>query len=135
MSALPRRSTQTMIGVTLSMAPRTTAIFSPERPTSTQSMPCMPLRLRSCQLELRDLFEAAELGGIFIEHRSDAAIQLQIGDRLPFRRIGLMDSLHASLQIRERPFFLYVNCRREKDVGDVVERMVRVPRHDHEELR
>src|SRR5207302_5878609 len=123
-----------MIGVTLSMAPRTTAIFSPERPTSSQSMPCMPLRLRSCQLELRDLFEAAELGGIFVEHRPDAAVQLEIGDRLPFRRIGLMDSLHAALQIRERPFLLDMDRRREKDVRNVVQRMIRVPRHHHEEL-
>src|SRR5438270_13788509 len=103
-----------MIGVTLSMAPRTTAIFSPESPTSTQSMPCMRLRLRSCQLELRDLIEAAELGRIFVEHRPDAAVQLEIGHRLSFRRIGLMDSLHAPLQIRERPFLLDMNRRRQE---------------------
>ena len=39
-----------------------------------------------------------------------------------------MDALHASLKIRERPFLLDMNRAREKDVGDVVQRMVRIPR-------
>jgi len=97
------------------------------------------LRLRSRRfsdrLKVGNVIEAAELGGVFVKHGSDPAIQLQIGDRLSFRRIGLMDALHFSLEVRERPFLLDMNRLREKDVGDVVQRMVRIPRHHDEELR
>ncbi len=46
-----------------------------------------------------------------------------------------MDALDSPLQIRERPFLLGMNRRGEQDVSDVVERVVGVPRHHHQELR
>src|SRR5258708_37987787 len=110
MSALPRRSTHTMIGVTLSIAPRTIAIFSTERPTSTQSIPCIVVlrlhRRRFGDRKCGNVIERAKLGGFRIEHRPDAAIHLEVAHGLSFRRIGLMDSLHASLKVGEEAFLL-----------------------------
>src|SRR4029077_16100048 len=105
----PRRSTQTMIGVTLSIAPTTMAIFSSESPTSTLSMPAMRSRAY-------EHFLARQCFG-------DAAENLQIRDGLPLRRIRGVDLLHASLQIGERAFLFRVDGRGEKHIGQFVQRM------------
>jgi len=52
---------------------------------------------------------------------------LVVTDRLSLRRVGLENLLLALLQVRERPFLLRVNRGGEEDVGDVAERMRRVP--------
>src|SRR2546423_2419819 len=112
-SALPRRSTQTMIGVTLSSAPTTMAILRMEIATSTLSIPAMRLRARERFLPRKRCGDALE--------------NLQIGDRLPFRPVGGVNLLHAALQVRERSLLLHVNGGGEQDVGDFVERMRRIP--------
>src|SRR5256885_16960645 len=68
------------------------------------------------------------------EPLADAAEDLQVGYGLTLRQVGLMDLLLAPLEVRERPLLLGVDGRGEKDVGEVVERMVGVPRMDDEEL-
>src|SRR5438270_6639628 len=65
---------------------------------------------------------------------ADAAEDLQVGYGLTLRHVGLMDLLLAPLEVRERPLLLGVDGGGEKDVGEVVERMVGVPRMDDEEL-
>src|SRR5437763_11772574 len=94
-SALPRRSTQTMIGVTFNRAPTTIAIFRREIATSTLSIPAMRSRAR-------ERFFARKRAG-------DALENLQIGNRLALRPVGGVNLLHASLQIRKRALLLHVN--------------------------
>src|SRR5438270_286102 len=107
MSALPRRSTHTMIGETLSMARRTIAIFSDERAMSVAS---------------KGMTSSREHGR-FPARSFDAAENLVVADGLSLGRIRREDLLLAALQIDERPFLFRMNGRREEDVGGVVERM------------
>src|SRR2546423_931175 len=123
MSALPRRSTHTMIGVTLRSAPRTMAILRIESVTSVGSNGIVVLRAPGRWLAL------------FGKRALNAAENLVVAERLSLRRIGGEDLLRAILQIDERAVFLRVNGRRQHDVGNVVQRMRGIPRMNDEELR
>src|SRR5256885_13951690 len=110
-----------MMGVTFSRAPTTMTIFRMEIATSTLSIPAMRSRARE------RFFRRKRAG--------DALENLQIGNRLALRPVGGVNLLHAALQIRERALLLHVDRGGEKDVGDFVQRMRRIPGVEDEEPR
>src|SRR5688572_9539572 len=78
---------------------------------------------------------ALELRGLREEFRADAAEDLQIRNGLTLWRKRLVNALHASLQVRERPVLLSMNRRGEKNVGGVIQWMRCIPRMNDERLR
>src|SRR5437870_4356720 len=112
-----------MIGVTLSRAPMTMAIFRASRATSVRSI------LGAHRFGWLELLRRGdpEFRSIREQLRADAAENLQVGGGLSLRRIGFVDPLLASLKIGERSVLLRVNRGGQEHVGHFIERMVRIP--------
>src|SRR5260221_8170929 len=126
MSALPRRSTQTITGVTFSSAAMTTSILMPVIVTSIASM-CIALGLSHRRGEVlggkrrHQRFDrgVAEFCVVGKQPSADAAKDLEARDGLALWWGGLLDPLHAALQIRPRAALLGRYGTGEDDVGDL----------------